>query len=297
MKLDLGGDCLFKPLMLCVSGSYLAIGSDTGAWAYAVQCDDTKLSCNSMHLNSFSSLWPLGWGCLQWHCPYETLPSHTNHSLTKTRKSLQHGFPLPFLHQLGSGKSQTRWWRTQARSTPSWFLKEVAGLHPLIVLRLKQDHKLSIIQWKKTTAVTAQSSHPSNAICCCTKMTTEACTPEVKLNTLAGLNARANYRRSHCKTSTMDAHLVTRWAQTTTNPYFQLIAKSWLVICRSLSRRSDFLNNKQRNVLENFLEFDILSWWAEPIPRKNRGSSQLGHLTQTPEVRDAGGDREVRKHY
>lgn len=150
---------------------------------------------------------------------------------------------------------------------------------------------------KKTTAVTAQSSHPSNAICCCTKMTTEACTPEVKLNTLAGLNAQANYRQSRCKTSTMDAHLVTRWAQTTTNPYFQLIAKSWLVICRSLSRRSDFLNNKQRNVLENFLEFDILSWWAEPIPRKNRGSCQLGHLTQTPEVRDAGEDREVRKHY
>lgn len=31
VKLDLRGDCLFKPLMLCVSGSYLAIGSDTGA--------------------------------------------------------------------------------------------------------------------------------------------------------------------------------------------------------------------------------------------------------------------------
>lgn len=36
---------------------------------------------------------------------------------------------------------------------------------------------------------------------------------EVKLNKLAGLNVQGNYRQSHCKTSTTDAHLVTRWSQ------------------------------------------------------------------------------------
>lgn len=70
------------------------------------------------------------------------------------------------------------------------------------------------------------------------------------------------------------------------NSYFTLIVMCWLVICQSPCGTSSTIY--RRMFPRTFFD---LPRWEGPVPRKNRGSSQSGHLNQSPEMRGVGGQR------
>ena len=165
--------------------------------------DDSRSSCCSMHLKSLSVF--LTSGCLQWHCPCETLPSHTNHSLTKTRKSLQHGFPLLFSAHCGSALVGCR--RIgEALKHVQYCPGLKKRLQGYIRLLFCVADKTTNSQFSngKTRAAAAQCSRPpatgiSSCFLCSMGYWALRHAQEMELNKLVGLNGRGNYRQLWCK--------------------------------------------------------------------------------------------------
>ena len=157
-------------------------------------CDDIELFLQKRASKLFHC--PLTSGFLQRLCPCETLPSHTNYSLTKTRKSLQPGFPLLLSAHSSTALACSKHTveGNRACTTLSWFHRAMPGSHPLIVLWRKHDHK-SIIQWKNMSCQYTERSHPIKhcplvLICSIMRHWAQRNVEEMKQNKLNGLMVR-----------------------------------------------------------------------------------------------------------
>lgn len=138
----------------------------------------------SVRLNSPSALRPPGCGCLQRHCPCETLPSHTNHGLTKTKEITAAWFSSAVFCTLSSGWPPTHSFR-DSNMFSTVLVSKRGGRVPSAYCFVTQI----VNNPMEKQVLPRHGDHTLYTIC-------------------SGLNGRGNYRQLHGKTATVNANLV-----------------------------------------------------------------------------------------